>query len=72
MNTFKAELNKIIFALTSVGLLILLIFPGSLSADHFKYGTMSWELVASDTDNLTIRLKMENGWRAGHSAFNAS
>ena len=31
---------------------------------------MSWELDPSDTDNLTIRLKMENGWRAGHNMFN--
>ena len=65
MNTFKAEVNKIIFALTSVGLLILLIFPGSLSANHFRYGTMSWSLV----DNDTITLQMENGWTANHSDF---
>ena len=65
MNTFKAEVNKIILALTSVGLLILLIFPASLSANHFRYGTISWELV----DNDTIRLKMENGWTANHSDF---
>ena len=65
MNTFKAELNKIIFALTSVGLLILLIFPASLSANHFRYGTMSWSLV----DNDTITLQMENGWTANHSSF---
>ncbi len=56
--------------MTSVGLLILLIFPASLSATHFKYGTMSWELDPSDTDNLTIRLKMENGWTANHNMFN--
>ena len=42
MNTFKAEVNKIIFALTSVGL-VLLMLPASLSAGHFRYGTMSWE-----------------------------
>ena len=60
MNTFKTELNKIILALTSVEIVILLIFPGSLSADHFRYGTMSWALV----DNDTIRLNMENGWKA--------
>ena len=65
MNIFKAEVNKIIFALISVGLLILLIFPGSLSANHFRYGTMSWSLV----DNDTIKLKMENGWTANHSSF---
>jgi hypothetical protein len=65
MNTFKAEVNKVIFALTSVGLLILLIFPVSLSANHFRYGTMSWSLV----DNDTITLKMENGWTANHGEF---
>jgi len=67
MNTFKAELNKIILALTSVGFLIFLIFPGSLSANHFRYGTMSWSLV----DNDTIRLEMENGWTANHGEFRA-
>ena len=67
MNTFKAEVNKIIFALTSVGIVILLMFPASLSADHFRYGTMSWELV----DNDTIRLKMENGWKATHGNWSA-
>ena len=71
MNTFKAELNKIILALTSVGL-ILLMLPASLSADHFRYGTMSWELVDFGTvnqDNDTIRLKMENGWKATHGRW---
>ena len=65
MNTIKAKVNKIILALTSVGLLILLILPASLSANHFRYGTMSWDLV----DNDTIRLKMENGWTANHGDF---
>ena len=63
--TFKAEVNKIFLALTSVGLLILLIFPGSLSANHFRYGTMSWSLV----DNDTITLQMENGWTANHGHY---
>ena len=65
MNTFKAELNKIIFALTSVGLLILLIFPGSLSADHFRSGTMSWILQwdnGSIVDNDTITFNQSNAW----------
>ena len=66
MNTIKAELNKIILALTSVGIVILLMFPASLSANHFRYGTMSWELV----DNDTIRLNMENGWKATHNRWN--
>ncbi len=63
MNTIKAEVNKIIFALTSVGLLILLFFPASLSASHFRYGTMSWE---EPWDNRTIRLNMEIGWTVPH------
>ena len=58
MNTFKAEVNKIILALTSVGLFILLIFPASLPASHFRYETMSWRL-----DNATtIRLKLDAGF----------
>ena len=69
MNTFKAELNKIILALTSVGLLILLIFPASLSAWHYRYGTMSWELVSDNGTHITIRLKMQNGWSANHTHF---
>ena len=58
------QLNKIILALTSVGLLILLIFPASLSASHFRYGTMSWE---EPWDNRTIRLNMEIGWTVPHT-----
>ena len=65
MKTFKAEVNKIIFALTSLGIVILLMFPASLSAHHFRYGTMSWGLF----DNDTIRLKMQNGWSANHTDF---
>ena len=63
MNTFKAEVYKIILGLTLVGLLILLIFPASLSANHFRAGTMSWE---NPWDNRTIRLNMTNGWTADH------
>ena len=69
MNTFKAEVNKIILALTSVGLLILLIFPASLSASHYRYGTMSWAIDSDNGTHVTIRLKMENGWTANHSEF---
>ncbi len=72
MNTFKAEVNKIILALTSLGLLILMMFPVSLSADHFRYGTMSWEIISDNGTHKTIRLKMQNGWTADHSAFNSS
>ena len=72
MKTFKAEINKIILALISVGLLILLIFPGSLSANHFRYGTMSWEPISDNGTHVTIRLKMENGWTANHSSFSST
>ncbi len=66
MNTFKAKVNKIILRLTSVGLLILLIFPGSLSAHHFRYGTISW----TQTDNAReIEVFMQIGWTANHSSF---
>ena len=68
MNIFKAEVNKIILGLTSVGLVILLMLPVSLSANHFRYGTMSWE---TPSDNGTIRLQMGNGWTANHGSFNA-
>ena len=68
MNTFKAEVNKIILGLTSVGLVILLMLPASLSANHFRYGTMSWELM----DNGSIRLKMQNGWTADHTSFSST
>ena len=70
MNTFKAEVNKIILALTSLGLLILMMFPVSLSADHFRYGTMSWEIISDNGTHKTVRLKMQNGWTADHWAFN--
>ena len=67
MKTFKAEINKIILGLASVGrIVILLIFPASLSADHFCYGTMSWELV----DNDTIRFNQSNGWTNTNSGYN--
>jgi len=72
MNTIKGNLNKIILALISVGLLILLIFPGSLSANHFRYGTMSWEPISDNGTHVTIRLKMENGWTANHSSFSST
>jgi len=72
MNTFKAEVNKIILALTSVGIVILLMFPVSLSANHFRYGTMSWEIISDNGTHKTIRLKMENGWTANHGGFNGA
>ena len=63
MNTFKAEVNKIFLALASVGIVILLMLPASLSASHFRYGTMSWEPVSDNGTHKTIRLKMELGWK---------
>ena len=57
-------MNKPILRLASLGTLILLILPSILHADHFRYGTMSWEPV---DDNGTIRLKMQNGWSADHT-----
>ena len=65
MNTFKAEVNKIILALTSVGIVILLMFPASLSASHFRYGTMSWDIDSDNGTHVTIRLKLESGWKSG-------
>ncbi|SVE34181.1 uncharacterized protein METZ01_LOCUS487035, partial [marine metagenome] len=67
MNTIKAEVNKIILGLISVGL-VLLMLPASLIANHFRYGTMSWEKL----DNGSIVLKMQNGWTANHSAFSST
>jgi len=72
MNTFKAEVNKIILALTSVGIVILLMFPASLSAHHYRYGTMSWEIIDDNGTHITIRLKMQNGWSANHTHFRDS
>jgi len=70
MITIKGKVNKIILGLTSVGIVILLMFPVSLSADHYRYGTMSWELVSDNGTHKTVRLKMQNGWTADHWAFN--
>ena len=72
MNTFKEEVNKIILALTSVGIVILLMLPASLSAHHYRYGTMSWEPVSDNGTHITIRLKMQNGWTANHGDFRSS
>ena len=72
MNTFKTELNKIILALTSVEIVILLIFPGSLSADHFRYGTMSWILQwdnGSIVDNDTITFNQSNAWTNTNAGY---
>jgi len=69
MNSIKTKINKLILRLASLGTLILLMLPANLHANHFRYGTMSWEPI---DDNGTIRLKMQNGWTADHSAFNNS
>ena len=68
MNTIKGKVNKIILGLTSVGL-VLLMLPVSLSAHHFRSGTMSWEPVSDNGTHITIRLKMQNGWSANHTHF---
>tara|TARA_B100000315_G_C14559475_1_gene579791 strand:- start:328 stop:2184 length:1857 start_codon:yes stop_codon:yes gene_type:complete len=70
MDFVKGKISKIILGLTSAGI-ILLMFPANLYANHFRYGTMSWEPV---DDDGTIRLKMQNGWTTSHgccSALNA-
>ena len=64
MNTIQAKVNKIILALTSVGIVILLMLPASLSASHYRYGTMSWDIDSDNGTHVTIRLKMESGWRS--------
>ncbi|MDC0078492.1 hypothetical protein OAJ98_05860 [Deltaproteobacteria bacterium] len=66
MHNTKAKVNKFNLALIAVGIVILMMFPASLSATHFRYGTLSWDLV----DNDTIRLKGEMGWNAGHTSWN--
>ena len=68
MNKLNSKIDRIILALVSVGLLLLLFFPASLSAGHFRYGTISWDLV----DNDTITLKMQNGWTASHGCCSGS
>ena len=72
MITFKGKVDKIISGLTSVGIVILLMFPASLSANHFRYGTMSWEPISDNGTHVTIRLKMQNGWTANHGSFRVS
>ena len=64
MNTIKGKVNKIILALTSVGIVILLMLPASLSASHYRYGTMSWGIDSDNGTHVTIRLKMESGWKS--------
>jgi len=64
MNSVKGRINILVLVLILAGITILLMLPASLYANHFRYGTMSWEPV---DDNGTIRLKMQNGWTANHS-----
>ena len=68
MNSVKGKINKLILGLTSFGMFFFLMFPASLYADHFRYGTMSWEPI---DDNGKIRLKMQNGWSADHNFISA-
>ena len=65
MNTIKGKVNKIILGLTLVGIVILLMLPASLSASHYRYGTMSWGIDSDNGTHVTIRLKVESGWRTG-------
>ena len=67
MNSIKEKINKIILRLTLVGMFFLQILTASLYANHFRYGTMSWEPISDNGTHVTVRLKMENGWTANHS-----
>ena len=72
MNSVREKINKLILGLTSVGVFFLLMFPANLHANHFRYGTMSWEPISDNGTHVTIRLKMQNGWTANHGAFRIS
>ena len=71
MYNTKAKVNKFNLALIAVGIVILLMLPSSLYANHFRYGTMSWEPISDNGTHVTVRLKMENGWTANHSDWNS-
>ena len=45
------------------------MLPASLSASHFRYGTMSWE---NHGDNGTILLHMQLGWRTAYGTEQAA
>ena len=64
MNSVKGKIIKLILGFASIGMFFFLIFPASLSASHFRYGTMSWD---KPWDNGTILLKMQNGWRTAYN-----
>ena len=72
MNSVKVGKNKLILGLTSVGVFFFLMFPANLHANHFRYGTISWEPTADNGTHITIRVKMQNGWTANHSGFRTS
>jgi len=72
MSFFKAKINILFLGFTFVGLLISLMFPLSLYANHFRYGTMSWKPVSDNGTHVTIKLEMQNGWTANHSSFAVS
>ena len=69
MNSINSKRNKLILKLASLGSIILLMLPSSLYANHFRYGTMSWEPITDNGTHVTIRLKMQNGWTANHGSF---
>ncbi|SVD08014.1 uncharacterized protein METZ01_LOCUS360868, partial [marine metagenome] len=66
MSNIKGKINKLIFGIASVGLVLLLLLPASLYANHFRYGTMSWKPLSDNGTHITIKLQMENGWTANH------
>ena len=70
MESIRANLNKLFLELVSIGT-ILLLLPTSLYANHFRYGTMSWEPISDNGTHVTVRLTMQNGWTANHGNWNA-
>ena len=49
-----------------------LMLPASLHANHFRYGTISWEPISDNGTHVTVRVKMQNGWTANHGSFRES
>ena len=72
MKSVKVGIKKLILGFTSFGVFFFLMFPANLHANHFRYGTISWEPTADNGTHITIRVKMQNGWTANHSVFRTS
>ena len=70
MNLIIRKFNKLFLSLASTGITLLLL-NASLSANHFRYGTMSWEPISDNGTHVTVRLKMQNGWTADHTFISA-